>query len=180
MRRTAAAALIPLVLAIPACARPVLGSPETASSASPAVQEGSLPPGWRWESYGGVEVGIPGGWGWDSGPQRLNQWCILTKDRIAKPIVGRPAGSTAVACLSGKPGPETLIANTGSVVTFDRTTEKPGVRQQGDQTVVTWAMYGKANFISKAMGLFMDCDKMCGDMFNLGLTKLKTLVEKPA
>jgi hypothetical protein len=54
------------------------------------------------------------------------------------------------------------------------------LKPEGDQTVVTWAMYGKANFISKAMGLFMNCDKMCGDMFNQGLADLKTLVEKPA
>jgi hypothetical protein len=44
-------------------------------------------------------------------------------------------------------------------------------------TLVTWSMFGPANFISKAMGLFMDCEKMCGDQFNTGLQQLKTLVE---
>ena len=106
MRRAAAAGLIPLVLAIPACARPGVGSPETAPPAdSPTVEEGSLPPGWRWESYGGVEVGVPGDWGWDNGTQRLHQWCIAAKHRIAEPIVGRPGASTAVGCPGGEPDP---------------------------------------------------------------------------
>lgn len=48
----------------------------------------------------------------------------------------------------------------------------------GSQTVVTWSMSGKKNFVMKAVGLFMDCDKMCGDQFNTGLANLKALVEK--
>ena len=55
--------------------------------------------------------------------------------------------------------------------------EGRSISREGAGTTVTWAMYGKANFISKAMGLFMDCEKMCGDMFTKGLTDLKTLVE---
>jgi len=136
MQRSAVAALIPLVLAISACARPSLGSPETAPSGSPAVQEDSLPPGWRWESYGGVEVGVPGNWGWGGGTQRLTQWCVDARNRITEPIVGRPSGSTLVLCPAGNPDPGTLIANTGSVVAFELATEPPGLSQQGDQTAV--------------------------------------------
>jgi hypothetical protein len=29
---------------------------------------------------------------------------------------------------------------------------------ENNQTIVTWSMYGKNNFISKAMGLIMNCD----------------------
>jgi hypothetical protein len=47
----------------------------------------------------------------------------------------------------------------------------------GDQTGVTWSMSGQKNFMAKAMGLFMDCDKMCGDQFEQGLAQLKTAVE---
>lgn len=36
-------------------------------------------------------------------------------------------------------------------------------KPQGDQTLVTWSMAGKNNFIAKAIGLFIDCDKMIGD-----------------
>ena len=30
------------------------------------------------------------------------------------------------------------------------------------------------------MGLFMDCDKMCGGMFEEGLANLRAVVERPA
>ncbi len=46
---------------------------------------------------------------------------------------------------------------------------------EGDQTRVTWTMTGKYNLIMKAMGMFMDCDKMVGDQFDQGLADLKTL-----
>ena len=48
---------------------------------------------------------------------------------------------------------------------------------EGDQTVVTWNMSGKLNFITKVMGLFMSMDKMCGDSFLKGLADLKTILE---
>ena len=43
---------------------------------------------------------------------------------------------------------------------------------QGDRTVVTWAMYGKNNFMGKVVSLFMDCDKICGPQFEKGLADL--------
>jgi hypothetical protein len=42
----------------------------------------------------------------------------------------------------------------------------------GDKTEVTWAMYGKNNFMGKLMSLFIDCDKMCGPQFEKGLADL--------
>lgn len=48
---------------------------------------------------------------------------------------------------------------------------------QTNQTVVSWSMSGKNNFIAKAMGLFMDCDKMLGGYFEKGLANLKTVAE---
>lgn len=50
-------------------------------------------------------------------------------------------------------------------------------KPEGGQTVVTWAMSGERNFFFKALGLFMNCDKMCGDQFEQGLAKLKSLAE---
>ena len=44
-------------------------------------------------------------------------------------------------------------------------------------TNVTWAMQGRQPYMAKVMGLFVDCDKMCGGMFEEGLAKLKTLAE---
>jgi len=48
---------------------------------------------------------------------------------------------------------------------------------QGDQTAVTWSMTGSRNFMFKAVGLFMNMDKMVGGQFEQGLAQLKTLVE---
>ncbi|MFO1519530.1 MAG: SRPBCC family protein [bacterium] len=50
---------------------------------------------------------------------------------------------------------------------------------QGDKTAVTWTMTGKKNFIAKAIGVFMDCDKMIGDQFEKGLVGMKQVSEAP-
>ncbi|HEY3899429.1 MAG TPA: SRPBCC family protein [Chthoniobacter sp.] len=48
---------------------------------------------------------------------------------------------------------------------------------EGGQTVVTWSMSGTNNFMAKAVGLFMDCDKMCGGFFEKGLADMKAIAE---
>jgi len=50
-------------------------------------------------------------------------------------------------------------------------------KPDGDQTVVTWSMTGKNNFMFKAVGLFMNCDKIVGAQFDQGLANLKGLVD---
>ena len=50
-------------------------------------------------------------------------------------------------------------------------------KPEGANTVVTWSMSGKNNFMGKAFGLFLDCDKMVGDQFQKGLATLKTQSE---
>ena len=49
---------------------------------------------------------------------------------------------------------------------------------QGNGTRVTWSMTGTNNFVGKAMGLLMNCDKMVGGMFEKGLVNLKTVTEQ--
>jgi hypothetical protein len=53
---------------------------------------------------------------------------------------------------------------------------------QGDATnigtIVTWAMYGPAPFMSKMMQVFMNIDNMIGKDFEAGLANLKKLAEK--
>lgn len=49
---------------------------------------------------------------------------------------------------------------------------------QDGTTVVTWAMYGPAGFLSKLIGVFMNMDKMIGTDFEAGLAGLKALTEK--
>src|SRR6266478_2649762 len=38
-------------------------------------------------------------------------------------------------------------------------------KPENDQTLVTWSMFGKNNFLGKAVSLFMNCDKMVGSEF---------------
>jgi hypothetical protein len=47
-----------------------------------------------------------------------------------------------------------------------------------DGTTVTWTMSGQNNFVSKAMCLFVNMDRMVGGMFEQGLAQMKTVVER--
>jgi hypothetical protein len=42
-----------------------------------------------------------------------------------------------------------------------------------DGTRVTWRMWGEANFLMKLMGVFMNCDEMCGSQFEWGFRNLR-------
>ena len=50
-------------------------------------------------------------------------------------------------------------------------------KPEGNQTMVTWSMFGMNNFIAKAFGLFMNMDKMVGGDFEKGLASMKSVVE---
>ncbi|HKY62880.1 MAG TPA: SRPBCC family protein [bacterium] len=50
-------------------------------------------------------------------------------------------------------------------------------KPEGEKTTVSWSVSGKNNFIAKAMGLFMNMDKMIGDQFDKGLADLKSIAE---
>ena len=107
-------------------------SGEAAAPAASASGGPGLPAGWRWESYGGVEVGVPGDWGWDNATQRLHQWCVVKPEQKVKPVVARPGAGTLVGCPDG----DTVLANTGTVVGFSRTDAADGVTNEGDRTTV--------------------------------------------
>lgn len=51
-------------------------------------------------------------------------------------------------------------------------------KPEGNQTVVTWNMSGKSNFMGKAMSLILNCDKMVGSQFETGLAQMKSVVER--
>jgi hypothetical protein len=53
-------------------------------------------------------------------------------------------------------------------------------KTEGNQTILSWTMSGKNSFMCKAVGLFMNCDKMVGGQFEQGLSKLKSVVEVAA
>jgi polyketide cyclase/dehydrase/lipid transport protein len=48
---------------------------------------------------------------------------------------------------------------------------------RGNGTDVSWSMSGRAPFMAKLMGTVIDCEGMCGGMFEKGLASLKTLAE---
>jgi hypothetical protein len=50
-------------------------------------------------------------------------------------------------------------------------------KPEGDRTAVTWAMFGQNNFVSRAICLFMNQDKMLGGYFEKGLENLRAVAE---
>lgn len=52
-------------------------------------------------------------------------------------------------------------------------------KPEGDQTSVTWTMSGKNNFMGKAIGMLMNCDKMIGSQFEQGLANLNSVSQRP-
>jgi uncharacterized protein YndB with AHSA1/START domain len=53
-------------------------------------------------------------------------------------------------------------------------------KPEGNQTSVTWSMFGEKNFMAKAIHLFMSMDKMIGGQFEKGLADMKAIVEAGA
>ena len=53
-------------------------------------------------------------------------------------------------------------------------------RPEGSKTIVTWAMAGKSNCVTRASGLFMSMDKMIGGEFEKGLAQMKAIAERAA
>jgi len=50
-------------------------------------------------------------------------------------------------------------------------------KADGNQTVVTWSMFGTNNVMAKAFGLLMNMDKVVGSDFENGLAQLKAVAE---
>jgi len=138
-------AVVTAVSLVAACARPAGPAPAAsapapahpASLAEPIGTPPKLPAGWRWESFGGVQVGVPGDWGWDNRAIRLDAWCI--KPGNHPPAVARSGGGVpAIGCGVGRSGPPAgfLVANTGWTVAFDRTDKGDGTDRVGDRRTV--------------------------------------------
>lgn len=48
---------------------------------------------------------------------------------------------------------------------------------KGEITTVTWELRGRAPLIARAMQLFVDMDRMCGNDFEIGLATLQSMTE---
>jgi hypothetical protein len=129
------ATLAVVLLSASASQSPVAGEQRVTTELVRADRRPVLPAGWRWESYGGVQVGVPDQWGWGD-DARLYAWCVNPEgDR--PPVVARP-GAPIPAIHCG--GPETRTANTGWVVAFDHAGETGDrVEREGDRTTVRLA-----------------------------------------
>lgn len=104
---------------------------------------------------------------------------------------GAPAGIGAIYTWTGNnqvgSGRMTIVeSRPGEFVRIKMEFQKPmkathtaefAFKPQGAGTEVTWSMYGKNNFMAKAMCLFMDMDKMVGGMFEKGLADMKKTAE---
>lgn len=62
----------------------------------------------------------------------------------------------------------------------DTSTAEFTFKLQGNQTLVTWTMFGRKNFIGKAVCLFMNMDKTVGGEFEKGLAQMNAAVEAAA
>ena len=53
------------------------------------------------------------------------------------------------------------------------------LKPEGSGTAITWSMSGKNGFMGKAVGMFMNCDRMVGTQFEKGFENLKAVVASP-
>ncbi len=124
---------------------------------------------------------------------RFQEWSPWAKlDPGCKTTFHGPAAGTGAAfswsgnnkvgagrmTLTGSRPPESILFTLEFLKPFKAThTAEFTFQPSGHQTVVTWTMTGKCNFMAKAFGLFMNCDKMVGGDFEKGLAQMRTLAE---
>ena len=119
-----------------------------------------------------------------------NPWGKLDPN-IKMTYEGPPAGVGASYSWAGSSkvgaGRNTIVeSRAGELVRFRLEFLKPmkatdaaefTFRTEGMKTIVNWTMTGKNNFVGKAFGLIVNCDKMCGEQFEKGLADLKNVAE---
>lgn len=120
-------------------------------------------------------------------------WAKLDPNAEAK-FEGAPAGQGAVFKWSGNSevgaGTMTLTeSRPAELVRINLEFVKPMAGNstaeftfvpQGDRTTVTWSMFGQNSFLSRAICLVMNQDKMVGGYFEKGLANLKAVAEAAA
>jgi hypothetical protein len=86
-------------------------------------------------------------------------------------------GEGRMTITESRPG-ERILINLEFFKPFAATnTAEFSFKPAGDATAVTWSMTGKNNFLSKAICLFVNMDRMVGGMFEQGLQQMKSVVE---
>ncbi len=88
------------------------------------------------------------------------------------------AGAGRMEILNAPAASQVVIQLDFSKPFESRNTAEFSLKPQGDQTQVTWAMYGPALFVTKLIGIFVSMDQMIGKDFETGLLNLKREAEK--
>lgn len=126
--------------------------------------------------------------------QDWSPWAKLdlnTRYNYEGPAIGPGASYTWVGnnqvgegrmTITGNPAPDRILMRVEFRKPFASTNDvKFELEPLGpEKTRVTWIMFGKQNFLTKAFGLFMSMDKMVGGDFEKGLANLKGLAESGA
>jgi hypothetical protein len=133
--------------------------------------------------------------GWFNSPKKFDEFNPWLKiDPSAKTeYTGPEAGVGAVASWVGKEtgeGKATIIESKPNELVrlrMDWIAPMEGVstvdytfKPEGDKTTVSWAMYGKSNFVGRLFSVFMDCDSMCGPQFEKGLAEVAKMATAPS
>ena len=86
-------------------------------------------------------------------------------------------GQGTMTLVESKPG-EFVRVDVEFVKPFEgRSTSEFTFRPQGDRTQVTWTSYGPMTFLSKAMCLVMNMEKVLGPDMEKGLVQMKAVAE---
>lgn len=133
--------------------------------------------------------------GWFNSPKKFDEFNPWLKiDPSAKTEYTGPEGGVgAVASWVGKEtgeGKATIIESKPNELVrlrMDWIAPMEGVstvdytfKPEGDKTTVTWAMYGKSNFVGRLFSVFIDCDSMCGPQFEKGLAEVAKMATAPS
>ena len=101
-----------------------------------------------------------------AGPGAVYEWAGNRRVGAGRMTIveSNPPERIAIRVEFFKPFPATNLAE----FTFQR---------RASDTVVTWSMSGRKNFMAKVIGLVMDMDRMIGAQFDNGLARMKSVVE---
>jgi uncharacterized protein YndB with AHSA1/START domain len=114
----------------------------------------------------------------DPGMKRTFGGAALGKGAIYQWDGNKNVGTGSMEIIESTP-PSKILIKLDFLKPFEgHNTAEFTMNPQGDNTTVTWAMYGPSSFIFKVMGIFMNMDKMIGDDFAAGLANLKAVAEK--
>ncbi len=126
----------------------------------------------------------------------FKQWAVWSPWEEKDPAMKRSYGGAA----AGKGATYGWVGNknvgTGSMEILDVQAQKVSIKldflapfeahntaeftlqPEGENTKLTWSMFGPANYMSKVMTTLFSMDKMVGPDFESGLAKLKAAAEK--